>query len=195
MSQPNQGRPRDSKTTERIIKAATAQILEGGLDALNYEALAVTAETSRTTIYRRWPTKLDLGIDVMESLAVIGTKPDSGDLVADLTEHCMQATNNHKVIAASAKPSEIWRTVLHPEIARIYADRVGKYRRLNGLAIIADGVSRGELPANVDGNQILDALAGYVFFINVYSHTQVSVERVANLAESLVAAPPLLIQE
>lgn len=192
MSQPTQGRPRDHETTERIVKAAAEQILEGGFDALNYEALAVTAKTSRTTIYRRWPTKIDLGIEVMERLAQIGTKPDTGSVATDLTEHSLQTTRNHNLVASAANPADIWASILNPSLAGAYHERIGQFRRENGREIIAAGVSRGELPENVDADLILDAMAGFVLFRNAFSSRQLEAEQVRSLAHALCQAPPLV---
>lgn len=192
MKLPVQGRPRDANTTERIIRAATTQVLTGGLQSLNYEALATAAKTSRASIYRRWPTKLDLGVEVMGQIAAIGTKPDSGDLIADLAEHCLQTISNHSSASPAPNPADIWASIAHRDLAKIYEQRIGKYRRQDGLEIIAAGISRGELPENVDANLILDTMAGYVTYLTLYSDRQVSYDRVVVLARSLCANPPLL---
>jgi AcrR family transcriptional regulator len=70
------GRPRDEQAEQSIIDSTIAILDEAGFGGLSIESVAARAGVSRPTVYRRWPTKLDLAVD-----AVLRTAPP-----LDLTE-------------------------------------------------------------------------------------------------------------
>lgn len=81
------GRPRDPKTDQRIIAAATQLMLERGFDKSTVDEVASRAGVGKATVYRRWSSKEDLAVSAMEALFNIEfPEPDTGSLVGDLTE-------------------------------------------------------------------------------------------------------------
>ena len=80
-------RRRGSELDDAILDAAWAELVSVGYARLTYDAIARRAETSRTVIYRRWPT---LGSLVAEAIARRpGGRlplPDTGCLRGDLIE-------------------------------------------------------------------------------------------------------------
>lgn len=56
------GRPRDPHADEAILRAARDLISEGGLANLTVEGTAQRAGVAKTTVYRRYPTKLALAV-------------------------------------------------------------------------------------------------------------------------------------
>jgi AcrR family transcriptional regulator len=78
------GRPRDDRAEQSIIDSTIVILDEAGYAGLSIEAVAARAGVSRPTVYRRWPTKLDLAVD-----AVLRTAPpldvtETADPQADL---------------------------------------------------------------------------------------------------------------
>jgi AcrR family transcriptional regulator len=79
-------RRRLDPSRDQAIQAAVLDVLsEVGYAGLTMDAVAVTAGVSKATIYRRWPSKADLLVSVIdtasnETLVV----PDSGSLRDDL---------------------------------------------------------------------------------------------------------------
>lgn len=53
----DRGRPRDSSIDGRILRAAVELIVEQGPSAVTVDDVARQAETSKATVYRRWPRK------------------------------------------------------------------------------------------------------------------------------------------
>jgi AcrR family transcriptional regulator len=87
---PNDGSPdpaRRSKRAHTAILAATRELIMAvGYDAMTIEAIASAAGVGKQTIYRWWPSKaavvLDMWVpDVEQQLAF----PDTGDVAADFT--------------------------------------------------------------------------------------------------------------
>ena len=57
------GRPRDEALRTRIQQAAASLLIEGGFLNLTTDAIAQRAGTSKATIYRWWPNKVQIVID------------------------------------------------------------------------------------------------------------------------------------
>lgn len=80
------GRPRNADIDTAVMDATRVLLLEVGYAQLSFERIAQRAGTTRQAIYRRWPTKAALVLDVL-----VGDEqptglpvPDTGDLAADL---------------------------------------------------------------------------------------------------------------
>lgn len=78
------GRPRDAETDERIVAAARTLLMRDGYHAVSIAAVARDADVARTTVYRRWPAKQHLVLDVVARLQAAVPVPDSGDWRADV---------------------------------------------------------------------------------------------------------------
>jgi AcrR family transcriptional regulator len=74
--------------TQRAVLKATTELLaaKGGHAAVTIEKIAARAKVAKTTVYRWWPSKIAIFMDVFEQLAtkrLLGIA-DSGSLEADL---------------------------------------------------------------------------------------------------------------
>src|SRR5213595_140039 len=80
------GARRQNKTRERVLAAAGQILLREGYSGLTMEGVAADSGVAKTTLYRRWPTKAALCMDLY--LDVAGRElhdPDTGDVAGDLT--------------------------------------------------------------------------------------------------------------
>lgn len=184
------GRPRSVEITERALTAARAQFQAGGLEGLNYGAIAASAHTSRTAIYRRWPNKIDLALDLIEQAVRPGSMPLTGSLVEDLTQHAMQNAGNQRAVDKVADPQGLWALLLSPEVLTVYMERIGARQRQIGRSIIHQWVDRDALPVNVNADLILDTLAGLTLFHSVVHARSVTEDEVRAVARSLCQNPP-----
>src|ERR1039458_10796037 len=62
---PTRGRPRSERARKAILEAAAELLLARGLSAVSMDAVAEQAGVSKATIYRWWPTKETLALDVL----------------------------------------------------------------------------------------------------------------------------------
>ncbi|MCB0900255.1 MAG: TetR/AcrR family transcriptional regulator [Actinobacteria bacterium] len=62
------GRPRDPRADAAILQAARDLMAEGGLSNLTVEGTAQRAGVAKTTVYRRYPTKLTLAVAAVAAL-------------------------------------------------------------------------------------------------------------------------------
>ena len=59
------GRPRDPQADRAILKATIELLAEDGFGGLSIEAVAARAGVGKTTVYRRWPSKVPLVVDAL----------------------------------------------------------------------------------------------------------------------------------
>ena len=81
------GRPRSAEADDAILDAALDQFCDFGYDGLSVERVAAGAGVAKTTIYRRYPTKLDLVMAALARAKEGARAPvGSGSLRADLLD-------------------------------------------------------------------------------------------------------------
>ena len=84
---------RSAQRGEGILQATLEQLAVVGFRALSIEEVAARAGVNKTTVYRRWPTKVSLVRAAMESLAESSlVQPDTGSLRGDLLAICRTFT-------------------------------------------------------------------------------------------------------
>ena len=80
-------RPRVEGDREREILACTLGCLvELGYDRLTFDSVAASAKASKATLYRRWPSKIDLVVEALQLMMGVEADryPDTGSLRGDL---------------------------------------------------------------------------------------------------------------
>jgi AcrR family transcriptional regulator len=80
-------RPRVEGEREReILDAALVTLAEHGYDRFSFDTVAGAAKASKATLYRRWPTKVDLVVDALQLMIGVDADryPDTGTLRGDL---------------------------------------------------------------------------------------------------------------
>ncbi len=156
------GRPR-SQEADRAILTATAELLaDRGLSAMSIEEVAARAGVGKTTIYRRWPSKGLLALDAFVTSFREEQPPnDTGTLRGDLL-----AALHAWVRAVTQTPMGPMLTGLiaeaqhDPELRGAWRDRVLEPLRVQHRAMLDRAVERGEIPATVDREVVLDLFFG-----------------------------------
>src|SRR5256885_15381639 len=79
------GARRQTKTRERVLSAAGEILRRDGYSRLTMECVAALSGVAKTTLYRRWPTKAALCMDLYtEGTGRELRDPDTGNVVEDL---------------------------------------------------------------------------------------------------------------
>jgi len=162
---PAPGRKRSPQKHAAILAAAADLIAEEGYERVSMEGIAARAGVSKMTVYRRWPNKAALYVDVYAHLvppdALAG---ETGSLAGDL-EHLLTALFDlYRRTPAAA--------VLAGIIAAAQSDAAAKEALASGLvsgrrglltAIFRRAVEAGELPADFDGNRAGDLVVALIW--------------------------------
>jgi AcrR family transcriptional regulator len=72
------GRPRSQQARRAVLDAARAIVEKGGYAAATIEAIAARAGVAKTTIYRWWPNRAALVVELLMEMAARAVPPPSG---------------------------------------------------------------------------------------------------------------------
>jgi AcrR family transcriptional regulator len=112
-------RKRGDELRAAIHTAVLDELREHGFAALTMDAVAARAHTGKTTLYRYWPSKIDLVVDAAESsMSQIDTPDDDGDLRGQLLAVLRQVANDLGGPAGQAVRHLIAELVQSPELTR-----------------------------------------------------------------------------
>ncbi len=161
----SRGRPRDPRSHEAIVSAATELVIEVGYAATSIGAVAARAGVGKDTVYRRWRGKPELVFEAVFTTTDHAPTPDTGTLAGDLTALLQGLVDEfHAPAAAAALPGLLADFAADPVLkARIRSDFLAPSKeRL--LIVFERAVERGEIAADTPVDLVLDTLAGAVFF-------------------------------
>ncbi|MFE4977729.1 TetR/AcrR family transcriptional regulator [Kitasatospora sp. NPDC056651] len=160
------GRPR-SEAAEQAIFAAVEDLVSAGtaMSELTIEGIAAAAGVGKATIYRRWPNKEALLVDVVGKLEAPMPEPTGQGARADLIvmiDHMRRrglAKRTRWVLKAALGQ-------LHtlPELHNAYRERVIKPRRQAALDLVRRAVAEGVLRDDLDVDLLGDLLMGPILY-------------------------------
>jgi AcrR family transcriptional regulator len=94
-------RRRGKKLEDAVLDAAWTELLDNGYASFTIEAVASRAGTSRTVLYRRWPSREDLTVAAIRHnrLKHPVDVPNTGSVRDDLISLLQQISKNRAVLA------------------------------------------------------------------------------------------------
>lgn len=158
------GRPRNAGCDAAILSATAELLGECGYGRLSIEGVAARAGVGKSTIYRRWPSKVPLVIDAVTCLHET-TAPDED---AD-TRHALITSLTRFLHLLSASPAGpvlfglIAELPRNPDLARAVREELLSKGRRRVFAILQRGIERGELREDTDLELAADLMAGPLF--------------------------------
>lgn len=155
------GRPRSQESEEAILDATMDLLSELGFRAVTVEAIAARAGASKSTIYRRWPTKENLVIAAFARTPML-VAPRAGRVEARLTAVILQfAEFMQGTSLGGVLPALVAERAHNPALGEALEPEVRR-RRQSSIDILAQAVERGELPPGLDFELAVDLLTGPV---------------------------------
>ena len=156
------GRPRSQEADRAILTATLDLLASRGLAAMSIEEVAARAGVGKATIYRRWSSKGLLALDAfVASFQEQQPLPDTGtlrgDLIAALTAWVRAVTQTSMGRLLTGLVAE----AQHDEELRAgWRDRVLEPLRSQHRIMLDRAIARGEIPATVDQEAVLDLFFG-----------------------------------
>ncbi|WP_299409897.1 TetR/AcrR family transcriptional regulator [uncultured Roseobacter sp.] len=155
-----------TSVTDALTRAFFEEWARTGIGALSLERVAKRAGVGKAALYRRWPSKHEMAIELISAVGLNLTPiPDTGSLLEDLrlTLLSLRRVLRHPLIKRILPDlhAEMARTsVLSTEIRTTLQFE----RRARGAMIVERAIARGELPKNVDADLANDALASILYW-------------------------------
>jgi AcrR family transcriptional regulator len=142
-------RRRGDALVEAILGATMSELSSHGYDALSIERVAEIAQTGKASIYRRWPTKLELALDAIDAhMPTIGDAPDLGSVREDLLVVLRRIARHLNSQAGGVMRLCMTDLKSHAELAAAIRERLMPPRRKVMLDILRQGIERGEVRAD-----------------------------------------------
>jgi AcrR family transcriptional regulator len=158
------GRPRSALADLAIREAAVDLFAERGFEGFSVEDVADLAGVSKATVYRRYPSKVDLVVEAASCLAADEiTFPDTGNLRDDVRGLARSLVETFRTSPAGrVMPVMTFERRRYPELdagyRRFLADRKARTRE-----VLRRGIERGELPPDTDVAVMGSMLVGPIF--------------------------------
>jgi AcrR family transcriptional regulator len=165
-------RRRPWRTRERAVAAAAGILRHDGYAGLTMERVAAESGVAKTTLYRRWPTKAALCMDLYLDVAERELRdPEAGDVARDLKEIAAAVVRlQTRTVAGPALIGLIAEAQLSPETGQALLAEFAERRRAVTRRVLARAIERGEIRPDTDIALMIDALGGAVTFRLLQRH-------------------------
>ncbi len=179
---------RGERARARVLRAALEVLAERGLPGFTMEAVAMRAGASKTTVYRRWPSRTALLVEAMDQAFQPLQAPGTGDLRGDL-------------LALLGAFQALLGTQPFPRLLAAIIDAAERDASLAGLhfelterrrepirAVLAEAAARGSIAPGVDLEMIIDLLVGPAFYRRFVAHRPLQPGYATDVVDLVLAA-------
>lgn len=174
-SGPSAGRPRSAEAQRAVLNAARELFEEGGYSAATIDAIAVRSGVAKTTIYRWWPNRASLLVEVLAEVHTaavplpVATDPGRA-IVAELRD-AADAMNGLTGRLLSALLGEAQHD---PEVAAELLDGLFYPRRATTARAIRRAQDNGTIRRDVPPDIAADLFFGPLFYRLLVRHGPVT---------------------
>lgn len=187
------GRPRDTTRDVAIEKAAIELLREVGYEHLTVESVALRAQVSKTTIYRRWKNKAELVTDAVRHYAFCKAPAiDTGSLRGDLIEVISEKVKTMKSADGQLIRGLMTAARTDSDLAVILSQSLAEYASSAHSVIFDRAVSRREVSKSVKREIILELVPAVISFRIFMSHQSVNRKFIEHFVDDVLI--PILKQ-
>jgi AcrR family transcriptional regulator len=166
-------RPRSALAHKKVLHAAVELFSGRGIDATSMDAIAEASGVSKATIYKHWPDKDSLCLEVMGYLHGLDEERpvfDSGDFRADLIAQLQyQPAADRQALREKMMPQMIAFASRNETLGTAWRARVIEPARLALTGMLKSGEQRGILRPGLDPEAGVAILLGPLIFRHVFS--------------------------
>lgn len=183
------GRPRDATRDIAILEVAIQGLVELGYERLSINEIAARARASKSTLYRRWPTKATLVADAvaywMEKSVPLET-PNTKSLTDDITlivSVVPDGDSFRKAVAVFLDLASVG--VRDMELRPAISHEILDARRRQLREVIDNAIARGEIAADAKTEQIPNLVIGLIL-VHMLTDRLCGRNDIRNLVESVI---------
>jgi len=165
------GRPRSAASRSAILQATHALLDTTTVRDLTIEAIAQKAGVGKATIYRWWPSKTAIVIEVLVEMMNSNTPLPKGETcLAVVRQHLSLIVKQYRgrlgrIVAEILAEAQFDAELLTEFHRRFFADRRAAVR-----GVIEAGVRDGEFSRALDVDAVIDTLYGAINFRLIARH-------------------------
>jgi AcrR family transcriptional regulator len=188
---------RKLRSRDRIIEAARDLLLELGREGTTIDGIAARSGVAKTTIYRQWPSREALLLDLLTDATTPEAPADTGTLAGDVSELARGVAAELSQPFRAAALGALLGGATTPEspddeLAGLRR-RVAEERQAHARRIVRKATARGELPPRTDAAELVRLVVGpilYRRFAEGRPVTAAVADRIASRALAALGAPP-----
>ena len=180
--------PRIERTRAAVLEAGVAILFEKGPEAVTHAAVATDARVSRTTVYKHWPTRGELLVDVLDQVEPHTRVEPSGDVRADMQQMGRQMALTfgdqrlNKVFSSLMAQAQ-W------DDESSQAQQVLITAAMSDISIVLDAaVEAGQLRPGIDPLGTAGRLVGPILFAALVARQPMSTDEVEELVDDWLAS-------
>jgi AcrR family transcriptional regulator len=153
--------------TETIRRAVFEELAETGYARMSMEAVTRRARVGKAALYRRWPSKEAMVVELVSEAAAahLPAPAGSGSLSADVARFVRDtvADLSHPLVGRII-PDLVAESARNPSLREALHTAVLAPRRAAVAALLRQAVERGELPAGIDMGLAVDLFGAPLYF-------------------------------
>ncbi|MGH9026618.1 MAG: TetR/AcrR family transcriptional regulator [Acidimicrobiia bacterium] len=182
------GRPRSRAADAAILDATVDLYADLGFEGLSVNAVASRAGVSKATIYRRFPSKVDLVLAAATRAADREHGDvDTGNVRDDLRGHVNALVRLlTKTEIGRCVPTMVADKTRNTELAAAH-NRFSARRRGRVVEAVRRGRERGELRPDTDADLVADLVVGPVFYRHLVSGGRIDRAYADHLVDAVLA--------
>jgi len=182
---------RSEQAREAVLHAADDLLVEHGFAGLTVEKIATRAGVAKQTIYRWWPSKVDILMEAFgDDQARALTPADHGDLGADLRAHLAAMADFLTTSDAGAVYRALVGQAQHdPQLAANLRDGHLAAQHARDRLPFERAVARHDLPDNTDIDPLVERLVGAVHYRVLVTGDPVSRDFTDALVDAFLSGP------
>lgn len=166
-------RPRSTQAHHKVIEAATGLFAESGIAATSMDAIAEASGVSKATIYKHWPDKESLCLEVLGYLHGLDQASpvfDSGDWRADVIAQLRyQPAADRKAMRERIMPHLIAYAASNSAFGTAWRAKVVEPARIALKNLIQRGEERGVLRPGIDPEVGIALLLGPMIYRHIFT--------------------------
>jgi AcrR family transcriptional regulator len=181
------GRRRDESKDDAILLATRELLAERGYDGMTMDAVADRAGAGKATVYRRWPSKVQLTIDAM--LCAPGTPmsaddvPDTGSLRSDLLAVRFGRKRSDDSELMSGVISAVKE---NPDVAAAFQQQFVRSRVALMRGLLERAQERGELRDDIDLEMVAAVAPAMIAYRKMVAGHRIDDEFVTQMIDSVI---------
>lgn len=160
------GRRPAAEVRAGVLEAAARLLHDQGVAAVTFERVAALAGSSKTTLYKWWPSAGALAAEAffVQSESELNF-PDTGDIKSDLTTQLCAFVDLLTTGGAGAPIAGlVGAAQADPDLARAWSINYTKPRRELAIAALERARARGQIRRDVDLHSVVDQLWGACYY-------------------------------
>src|SRR5215471_18156850 len=164
-------RTRSPQAHKKVIDAAVSLFAERGIDATSMDAIAETSGVSKATIYKHWPDKDALALEVMAHIHGLDEVPPSfntGDYRHDLIALLAYQPGIDQALKEKMWPHLMAYSARNPAFGDAWRTRVSDPARQRLIAMIKRGQREGVIKKSLDHEVGVALLLGPFIYAHVF---------------------------